>query len=156
MGIICPVCGKEGWLVKKWAKKPGFEYYYVNHRFKKASGEGYTYGSCYIGPVDSTKLSKLGIRKHKQVRTQDQLTPSEAERRVYPEVGKVDTVHDIREIIKAIENDNIPDDLKRKRLQYMYTITYSPQFQQRFKGDIEEARRLLKNAYQKYTKQEAT
>ena len=155
MGITCPVCGKNGWLVRKWAKKPPYEYYYINHRFKQPDGS-YRYGSCYIGPVGSSELGRKDRKaKSNTARTQDKLAPSEAERRIYPEVGRVDTVHDIREIIQAIENDNISDDLKRKRLQYMYTITYSPQFQQQFKGDIEEARKLLKNAYQRYTNQEA-
>jgi len=94
---------------------------------------------------------KLAIKaKHR-----DRVEGAEALRRVYPEVGRVDTVHDIKELIRAIERDRIPRDLKRKRLQFMYSLTFSRGFKKQFKGSIRAARRLLKNAYQRYLKNPA-
>jgi len=90
------------------------------------------------------------IRRRGRRRIGEGLTHSQAFRRVYPEVGRVDTIHDIKEIIKAIETDDIPNDLKRKRLQFMYSLTFTEKFKKGFKGSIREARRLLKNAYEKY------
>jgi len=89
-------------------------------------------------------------RRGRIVRVGEGLTPSRAFSRVYPQVGKVDTVYDVQELISCIENDNIPRDLKRKRLHYLYTLTFSSTFKEGFKGDIREARRLAKKAYQEY------
>ena len=76
---------------------------------------------------------------------------SRAFRRVYPQVGKIDTLHDIRELIEEIENDNIPNKLKRKRLHFMYALTFTNHFKKGWKGsrqDLIKARELLKEAYE--------
>ena len=89
-------------------------------------------------------------RGRRRIRVGEGLTHSQAFRRAYPQVGKVDTLHDIRELINAIEEDKIPLKLKAKRLHYLYAITYSPSFIEGWKGDkkdLETARKLIKNAW---------
>jgi len=91
------------------------------------------------------------IRKgRRRIRVGEGLTHSQAFKRVYPQVGKVDTLHDIRELINVIEKDKIPRNLKRQRLQFMYSLTYSENFKKGFKGSILEAREMLRKAYEKY------
>jgi len=87
-----------------------------------------------------------------KTKTYEGLTPSQVERRFYPEVGTVNTMHDIHEIINAIESDNISENLKRQRLQFMYSLTFSKNFKKQFRGNISEARKLLKNAYRRHLK----
>jgi len=89
-------------------------------------------------------------RRGRRIRVGEGLSRSRAFRRVYPQVGKVDTVHDVRELIRCIENDKIPRKLKQKRLHYLYTLTFSPSFKEGFKGSIREARELAKKAYKEY------
>ena len=89
-------------------------------------------------------------RGKRRIRVGEGLTHSQAFRRVYPQVGKVDTLYDVRELINAIEEDKIPLKLKAKRLHYLYAITYSPSFIEGFKGSKEDlltARKLVKNAW---------
>jgi len=89
-------------------------------------------------------------RGRRRVKIGEGLTHARAFSRIYPQVGKVDTLYDIRELIYAIEEDDIPLKLKAKRLHYLYAITYSPSFLKGWKGDkedIETARRLIKNAW---------
>ena len=93
-------------------------------------------------------------RRGRRIRIGEGLTTSRAFRRVYPEVGKVDTLHDVKELIDAIENDNISRDLKRKRLQFVYSLTFTDHWKDALGDDIYEARRLAQRAYQKYTKSE--
>ena len=72
--------------------------------------------------------------------------------RVYPRAGDIDNPRNLRRLVRAIENDRIPRDLKRQRLQFMYSLTYSDNFKKQYRGSIREARRMLKSAYTKYTK----
>jgi len=51
--MICPKCGQEGVLVRKWAKKRKHTYWYINHRFKIGKGK-YKYKSCYLGSKPPT------------------------------------------------------------------------------------------------------
>jgi len=90
--------------------------------------------------------------RKRRMRIGEGLSRGEAFGRVYPEVGKVDTIHDIDEIINAIENDKISNKLKRQRLQFQYSLTFSKNFKSQFKGGITEARAKLKRAYKKYVK----
>jgi hypothetical protein len=71
--------------------------------------------------------------------------------RVYPEAGRINNLRNLRKLIRAIERDRIPKKVKRKRLQFMYSLTYSDGFKSQFKDSIREARRILKQAYSKYT-----
>ena len=91
-------------------------------------------------------------RGRRRVRVGEGLTYNQAFRRVYPQVGKVDTLHDIRELIDEIENDKIPRDLKRKRLQFLYSLTFAEPFKKGFKGSITKARAMLREAYQNYVR----
>jgi hypothetical protein len=70
---------------------------------------------------------------------------------MYPEAGRVNNLRNLRRLIRAIERDRIPKSVKRKRLQFMYSLTYSDGFKSQFKDSIREARRILKQAYSKYT-----
>ena len=72
--------------------------------------------------------------------------------RVYPEAGRVNNLRNLRRLVRAIERDRIPKSVKRKRLQFMYSLTYSDGFKSQFGDSIREARRILKQAYSKYTK----
>lgn len=76
-------------------------------------------------------------------------------KRVYPEVGSVDTMNDVRELIRAIESDNISEGKKRERLQFMYSLTFSENFKNQFKGNIGKARRAFKVAYERHKKGDA-
>ena len=90
------------------------------------------------------------LRGRRRVKIGEGLTHARAFSRVYPQVGKVDTLYDIRELIYAIKEDNIPLKLKAKRLHYLYAITYSPSFLKGWKGDkedLETARKLIKDAW---------
>jgi len=91
-------------------------------------------------------------RGGRRIRVGEDLTLSEAKRRVYPQPGKIDTLSDVRELIQVIEKDNIPDDKKRKRLQFQYSLTFREGKVGLPRSDLPEARRMLKNAYQKYVK----
>jgi hypothetical protein len=71
--------------------------------------------------------------------------------RVYPEAGRINNLRNLRRLIRAIERDRIPRKVKRQRLQFMYSLTYSDGFKSQFKDSIREARRILKQAYSKYT-----
>jgi hypothetical protein len=71
--------------------------------------------------------------------------------RVYPEAGRVNNLRNLRRLVRAIERDRIPKKVKRQRLQFMYSLTYSEGFKSQFKDSIREARRILKQAYSKYT-----
>ena len=71
--------------------------------------------------------------------------------RVYPEAGRINNLRNLRRLIRAIERDRIPKKVKRQRLQFMYSLTYSDGFKSQFKDSIREARRILKQAYSKYT-----
>jgi hypothetical protein len=71
--------------------------------------------------------------------------------RVYPEAGRINNLRNLRKLIRAIERDRIPKKVKRQRLQFMYSLTYSEGFKSQFKDSIREARRILKQAYSKYT-----
>lgn len=71
-------------------------------------------------------------------------------KRVYPEVGPVDTMNDVRELIRAIESDNISERKKRERLQFMYSLTFSENFKNQFKGSIRQARKSFKLAYERH------
>jgi len=71
--------------------------------------------------------------------------------RVYPEAGRINNLRNLRRLIRAIERDRIPKKVKRQRLQFMYSLTYSEGFKSQFKDSIREARRILKQAYSKYT-----
>lgn len=94
--------------------------------------------------------------RKKKMRGPEGLTPSRVERRVYPDVGKVDCAFDITEIRRAIEEDaTLSREEKRRRLQYMYAITHSGAFEKQWKGskaDLERSRMQLKRAYQRYMK----
>jgi hypothetical protein len=70
---------------------------------------------------------------------------------VYPEAGRINNLRNLRRLIRAIERDRIPKKVKRQRLQFMYSLTYSDGFKSQFKDSIREARRILKQAYSKYT-----
>lgn len=89
--------------------------------------------------------------RHKKMRGEG-LTASQAERRVYPKVGDVNSLNDVRELIKAIENDNISENLKRERLQFMFSLTSSAKFKKQFKGDIGKARSMFERAYKRHMK----
>lgn len=80
----------------------------------------------------------------------DRLSPSEARSRVYSGVGTVNTMYDVRELIQAVESDNISETKKRQRLQLMYSLTFSKGFKNQFDGDIGEARTAFKNAYRRH------
>ena len=82
----------------------------------------------------------------------DKLSKSEAKQRVYPKPGKIDTFHDIKEMVKEIENDNISNDLKRKRIQYLYALTHTENWKRKLRGKLREIRSYLKHKYQKYVK----
>ena len=82
----------------------------------------------------------------------DKVPRYRAKRRKYPKVGKVDTIHDVKEIIRAVKKDRISQDRKRKRLQFLYSLTFSKPFKKGFKGSVVKARSLLKNAYRRYVK----
>lgn len=89
-------------------------------------------------------------RGRRRIRVGEGLTHSQAFRRAYPQIGKVDTLYDIKELIDAIKKDKIPLKKKAKRLHYLYAITYSPSFIEGFKGskeDLSTARKLIKNAW---------
>jgi len=68
-----------------------------------------------------------------------------------PKPGRINNLRNLRKLIRAIERDRIPKKVKRKRLQFMYSLTYSDGFKSQFKDSIREARRILKQAYSKYT-----
>lgn len=70
---------------------------------------------------------------------------------MYPEAGRINNLRNLRRLIRAIERDRIPKKVKRQRLQFMYSLTYSDGFKSQFKDSIREARRILKQAYSKYT-----
>lgn len=80
------------------------------------------------------------------------LTKSQYERRIYGDVGTVDTMNDVYELINAIEADNISENLKRQRLQLMYSLCFSKKFKKQFKGSIVDARTAFKNAYKRHMK----
>ena len=82
----------------------------------------------------------------------DKLTRYETRKRVYPQVGKVDTIHDIRELVNAIEKSKISRDRKRKRIQFLYSLTYTKTWKRKFRGKINRIRDYLKRKYQKYMK----
>jgi len=73
-------------------------------------------------------------------------------RRTYPQVGKVDSLNDVQEIIDAIEKDNISRDKKRRRLQFQYSLLHSKGKLGLKAQDVPEAKRMFKAAYQKYMK----
>ena len=93
-------------------------------------------------------------RGGRRIKVGEDLTLSEAKRRVYPQPGKIDTLSDVRELIQVIEKDNIPDDKKRKRLQFQYSLTFREGKVGLPRSDLPEARRMLKNAYQQYMKKD--
>jgi len=80
------------------------------------------------------------------------LTVTERKRRVYPEVGTVDTMTDVRELIKAIESDDISEEKKRQRLQFMFSLTSSKTFRNQFRGNIGKARSAFERAYKRHMK----
>jgi len=80
------------------------------------------------------------------------LTPSRVERRFYPEVGTVNTMNDVYELINAIEADSISESMKRKRLQFMYSLTFSEKFKSQFQGNITDAREAFRRAYRRHMK----
>jgi hypothetical protein len=80
----------------------------------------------------------------------DRLSPSQASSRVYPEVGTVDTMNDVRELIKAVKSDRISETKKRQRLQLMYSLTFAKDFRNQFQGNIGEARSAFQNAYRRH------
>ena len=93
-------------------------------------------------------------RGGRRIKVGEDLTRSEAMRRRYPQPGRMDSIQDVRELIEAVEKDNIPDSKKRKRLQFAYSLTFAPSRLGVPASDVPEARRMLKNAYQQYMKKD--
>ena len=89
----------------------------------------------------------MGKRK---LRRPDTLTKGEIASRVYPEVGTVNTMNDVYELVNAIESDRIPESKKRQRLQLMYSLSFSEKFKSQFDGNIREARTAFQNAYRRH------
>ena len=72
----------------------------------------------------------------------------------FPHKGKIDTLGEVKTLSDKIEADKtISTDKRRKRLQFLYSLTFTKSNKKNLGSDAKKAQDYTKRAYRKYLKE---
>jgi hypothetical protein len=71
----------------------------------------------------------------------------------FPHKGKIDTLSEVKTLSDKIEADKtITNDKRRKRLQFLHSLTFTKSNRKNLGSDAKKAQEYTEKAYKKYVK----